>query len=142
MDYNFLNHLKKISALFSVYEVLMMSKELREVFIQALLNPKTYETFVVVWHLTEPTTMEADEVMFVDNDLMLGMKDHNRSIYIEGSINDVQLKMILIIPGSAVNLLSLRTLKKLGRLEEDLQSENITIQSFNKNREPSKGPSG
>lgn len=41
IDYNVIAHLKRISTLLSVYEVLMMSKELRDAFIKALSTPET-----------------------------------------------------------------------------------------------------
>jgi len=40
LDYNVLGHLKKIPALLSVFDALMMSKELRDVLSHALQNPE------------------------------------------------------------------------------------------------------
>lgn len=77
-------------------------------------------------HLTKQLTAEDGDITFTDEDLMLRIEDHNRLLYMEGFINEVHMKRILINPGSIVNLLSFRTLKKLGRSKEHLEPENVT----------------
>ena len=43
-DYNVLAHLRKILALLSVFDALMMSQELRDLLINALQNPEKYQS--------------------------------------------------------------------------------------------------
>lgn len=53
VDYDILAHLKCLHALLSVYEALMLSKDLREAFVQALLYLEFYEGFLIEKYLTE-----------------------------------------------------------------------------------------
>ena len=43
IDYNIIAHLKRIPALLSVYDALMLVLELREALVKALLDPELYE---------------------------------------------------------------------------------------------------
>ncbi|KAL0928069.1 hypothetical protein M5K25_002306 [Dendrobium thyrsiflorum] len=45
IEYNIISHLRKIPAQLSIYEALLMSKDLRETLIQALKNPERYEAY-------------------------------------------------------------------------------------------------
>lgn len=135
VNYNILAHLKCISALLSVYEDLMLSKDSRDAFVQAILNSKIYETFIAEKHLTEPITIGVDDVTFTDEDWMLGTEDHNRPLYMKDYINCFHVKRVLIDPLFVVNLLSFCPLNKLKRLKEDLEHENVTIEGFNKTSE-------
>lgn len=51
-DYNIIAHLRKIPALLSVFDALMMSQELREVLVHALQNPEKYQSYFVVLNNT------------------------------------------------------------------------------------------
>ncbi|KAI0510867.1 hypothetical protein KFK09_011477 [Dendrobium nobile] len=57
MDYNILSHLRKLPALLSVYDALLMSKNLRETLIKALQNPKQYEAFFAAQNFKETLNM-------------------------------------------------------------------------------------
>jgi hypothetical protein len=46
-EYNLLAHLRKISALLSIFDALMMSQDLREVLVQALQNPEKYKSYFI-----------------------------------------------------------------------------------------------
>jgi hypothetical protein len=111
VDYNILAHLKKIPSLLSVYNALMLSKELREAFIKALQTPETYEAHLAEVHLTQISNFEKlAQITFTKDDLMLGSFFHNRPLYVTGKFDQILVKRILIDPGAAVNLLPLYTL--------------------------------
>jgi hypothetical protein len=46
-EYNVLAHLRKIPALLSIFDALMMSQDLREVLIQALQDPEKYKSYFI-----------------------------------------------------------------------------------------------
>lgn len=84
-------------------------------------------------------TAEVNNIMFTDEDLMLGTEDHNQPLYLEGAVNGIYVKRILIDPGSTMNLLSFRTLKNLGHSKVDLKPANVTIQGFDQNIQSTMG---
>lgn len=53
IEYNIISYLRKIPAQLSIYEALLMSKDLRETFIQALKNPERYEAYFAERCLSE-----------------------------------------------------------------------------------------
>ena len=52
-DYNIVGHLKKIPALLSVFDALMMSQELRDTLTHVLQNPEEYKAYFAEAHMTE-----------------------------------------------------------------------------------------
>ncbi|KAL0453380.1 UNVERIFIED_CONTAM: Transposon Tf2-12 polyprotein [Sesamum latifolium] len=53
-------------------------------------------------------------ITFIDEDLLLGSKPHNRPLFVVGYVREQKVNRILIDGGSAVNILPLRILKELG----------------------------
>ncbi len=74
---------------------------------------------------------EVDTISFSEDDFLLDSNEHNRPLYLEGILNRKPVKRILVDPGSAVNLLPLRTLRKVGHQPRDLEAANCIIQGFN-----------
>lgn len=75
VDYNVLAHLKKIPALLSVHDALMLSHELRQALIEALQNPEAFQVhFAQVKEALK--NQFAAMVKFTNEDLMLGTIDH------------------------------------------------------------------
>ncbi|KAL0391375.1 UNVERIFIED_CONTAM: hypothetical protein Slati_4569500 [Sesamum latifolium] len=70
-------------------------------------------------------------ITFTDEDLLLGSKPHNRPLLVAGYIREQKVNRILIDGGSAVNILPLRILKKLGIPIDELSNNRLMIQSFN-----------
>ncbi|PWZ05862.1 hypothetical protein Zm00014a_007970 [Zea mays] len=62
---------------------------------------------------------------FADKDLLLGIKKHNRPLLMLGEIDDLVINRIMIDGGSAINLLPLRTLKRIGYSAGDLSQSNV-----------------
>ncbi|KAI0529099.1 hypothetical protein KFK09_001645 [Dendrobium nobile] len=48
INYIMLAHLRKINSLLSVYDSLMLSPDLRETLVKALLEPESYQAFFVI----------------------------------------------------------------------------------------------
>ncbi|KAK4381927.1 hypothetical protein Sango_2919800 [Sesamum angolense] len=78
---------------------------------------------------------DADDCMstitFTDEDLLLGSKPHNRPLFVAGYVHEQKVNRILIDGGSAVNILLLRILKKLGIPIDELSNSRLMIQGFN-----------
>ena len=55
-------------------------------------------------------------ITFTDDYLQPGLIKHNRPLFISGYLNGLEITRIMIDGGSAVNLLPLRMLKRLGGL--------------------------
>ena len=115
-----------------------MYKELRRALIQALMDPNDYKGQV------DP--IEVDEVLssplnwcaacmacitFSDEDLYLGSANHNRPFYVIDMIGDRRINHILLDCGSAVNLLSLRVLRAIKMIPNQLSPTLLTIHGLN-----------
>jgi hypothetical protein len=139
-DYNVLAHLKKIPALLTVYDALMLSPNMRDILVQALLNPEDYQAFFAEEAMKETLYAESSAgVFFTDEDLLLGTTEHNRPLYVTGSSQGVDIRRILIDPGSSINIITLRTLRVLELDVVHLSTEKITIQGFNQNSQKALG---
>jgi len=71
------------------------------------------------------------EISFNDEDLLLGSKLHNRSLFIKGYVDEKIVNRILVDDGSAVNILPLKTMRELGIPVDELFPSHLMIQGFN-----------
>jgi hypothetical protein len=139
VKYDAISHLKKIPVMLSVYDDLCLSSELRNAFISALSFPKDYKVEASQAEIKDKVEVSQAEVKlpqtqsisFSDDDLLLGNKMHNRPLLMFGEIDDLPINRIMIDGGSAINLLPLRTLKKIGYSKGDLCRSNVVIHDFN-----------
>ncbi|KAJ0082172.1 hypothetical protein Patl1_11122 [Pistacia atlantica] len=116
-------------ALLSVYDALKMSAELRMSLVYALTNPEEFSNEVnqVEMRSSEPTYAECLALItFTDDYLQPGLIKHNRPLFISGYLNGLEITRIMIDGGSAVNLLPLRMLKRLGIAIQRLAPSNLT----------------
>jgi hypothetical protein len=128
VKYDVIAHLKKIPAMLLVYDALCLSSDLRKAFLTALPFPEVYRVEVSQAKI-KPN--RSDDMVFNDGDLLLGDKKHNKPLFMFGDIDDLPINRIMIDGGSAINLLPLHTLKKIGYSQRDLSHSNIVIHSFN-----------
>lgn len=56
--------------------------------------------------------------------------EHNRPLFVAGNLAEERINRILLDPGSAVNILPLKTLRKIGFTPTQLQSCSLMIQGF------------
>ncbi|KAM0901363.1 hypothetical protein ACQ4PT_020050 [Festuca glaucescens] len=138
VDYNIIAHLKRIPALLSVHDALMMVPDLREALVKALQAPELYEVCMAK-HRLFSNPLFVNEITFDEEDNLVEDGAHNRPLYVEGNIGAAYLRRILIDPGSAVNILPLRSLKRAGFTEEDLESTDVMICGFDNQGKPTLG---
>jgi hypothetical protein len=138
VDYNIIAHLKRIPALLSVHDALMMVPSLREALVKALQAPELYEVCMAKHRLfTNP--LFVNEITFDEEDNIIEDGAHNRPLYVEGNIGVAHLRRILIDPGSAVNILPVRSLKRAGFTVDDLESTDVMICGFDNQGKPTLG---
>lgn len=124
-EYSVLAHLRKIPALISVFDALVMSKDLRDSLIYALQNPEQFKAYFVdtpgeqIVHVNSRTT----GITFTDEDMLVGTSDHNRPLYVSGGKH---MYRILIDAGSSINIMPLKVLKTLV-MNRKFSSEKVTI---------------
>ncbi|KAL0456250.1 UNVERIFIED_CONTAM: hypothetical protein Slati_0964200 [Sesamum latifolium] len=89
--------------------------------------------------LEKEDSSDADDCMsiitFIDKDLLLGSKPHNRPLFVAGYVREQKVNRILIDGGSAVNILPLRILKELRISIDELSNSRLMIQGFNQGRQ-------
>jgi len=136
VKYDVISHLKKIPAMLSVYDALCLSSDLRKAFITALSFPEDYRVEV---SQAEVKLARAQSITFSDEDLLLGNTKHNRPLFMLGEIDDLPINRIMIDGGSAINLLPMRTLKKIGYSKGDLCHSNVVIHGFNQSGQEALG---
>ena len=68
---------------------------------------------------------------FLDEDLLLGSKLHNRPLYVFGYIREQRFDLILIDNGSAINIISKSIMRQLGILIDELSNSKMVIEGFN-----------
>lgn len=71
------------------------------------------------------------EIIFKDEDILLGGTPHNYPFFVKGYAHEQQFKRILIDQGSTLNILSLRAMKELGISTDELSQSCLMIQVFN-----------
>jgi hypothetical protein len=128
VKYDVTTHLKKIPVMLSVYDALCLSSDLHKAFITALSFPEDYR---VELSQAEIKPNRSDNMIFNDGDLLLGYKKHNMLLFMFADIDDLPINRIMVDVGSAINLLPLHTLKKIGYSQRDLSCSNVVIHGFN-----------
>ena len=106
-----------------------MVPDLREALIKALQAPELYEVSMAK-HRLFSNPLFVNEITFDEEDKLIDDSDHNRPLYMEGNIGTSHLRRILIDPGSAVNILPLRSLTRAGFTVDDLESTDVMICGF------------
>ena len=136
VEYDVIAHLRRIPARLSVYEALQLSKEARDALINALVNENIRATYLA----QQAEILECSEtVTFTDDDMMLGEKLHNRPLFVSGDLAGERIGRILLDPGSAVNILPLKTLERVGFTPSQLKDTSLTIHGFNSGGQGSLG---
>jgi hypothetical protein len=109
---------------------------LHKAFITALSFPEDYRVEV---SQVEAELVQIQKMTFTDEDLLLGRKKHNRPFLMFGEIDDLPINRIMVDGGSAINLLPLCTLKRIGYSQNDLSRSNVIIHGFNQSGQESMG---
>ncbi|XP_071928028.1 uncharacterized protein [Coffea arabica] len=80
-----------------------------------------------------------EEVNVTSITLLLGSTPHNSPLFVAGYAKEQKVNRILTDGGSAVNILSLKTLKELGIPVDELSNSRLMIQDFNQGRQRALG---
>ncbi|GKU96286.1 hypothetical protein SLEP1_g9534 [Rubroshorea leprosula] len=93
-----------------------------------LLDPKKFQG-----ELAKPETKAEclGTITFIDEDLQLGTQKHNMPLYVSGIVRDHKVNRILIDDGSAVNIMPIYIMKRIGITVDELTSSKLLIQGFN-----------
>jgi hypothetical protein len=136
-----LAHLRKIPALIIIFDVLMMSQDLREVLIRVLQDPEKYKSYFIEQNMQEAlfTAKRAAYINFTNDDLLIGTADHNRPLYITGNYSGQKIGRILVDAGSSINIMPLKTLKTITLDVNNLSDEKVIIHGFNQNSQKALG---
>ncbi|KAG5554457.1 hypothetical protein RHGRI_012105 [Rhododendron griersonianum] len=95
VKYDVLAHLKKIPALLSIYDALMMSPELRKSLVYALSNPDDFCKEIQEKGQKSTTTC-LSTVVFGDEDMYAETLDHNRPLFITGLVLNTKISRVLV----------------------------------------------
>ncbi|KAL4194850.1 hypothetical protein AMTRI_Chr05g70520 [Amborella trichopoda] len=109
----------------------MLSRDFRIALVQALSYTEVYEIEVEPIEVDPAILNNYMVVTFLDDDLQLGGKFHNRPLFVTGELHVRPINRIMIDGGSAINLIPRRILTCLGLGSDDLTPTNITVQRFN-----------
>jgi hypothetical protein len=128
-----LAHLRKILALLSIFDALMMSQDLWEVLIQTLQDPKEYKSYFIEKNMEEVLYTARREacINFTDDDLLIDTTDHNRPLYITGTCGGQKIIRILVDAGSSINIMPLKMLKTITLDVKNLSDKKMIIHGFN-----------
>ncbi|GAV62819.1 hypothetical protein CFOL_v3_06342, partial [Cephalotus follicularis] len=78
-------------------------------------------------------------ISFKDDDLQPGTLLHNSPFYMSGYIRDHEISSMLVGDGSVVNIMPIRTMKKIGIILNELSRSKLLIQCFNQNEQKEVG---
>ncbi|KAA0051157.1 uncharacterized protein E5676_scaffold863G001200 [Cucumis melo var. makuwa] len=114
---------------FNMDDLLSLPQETKIIFINALLNSAASSSSAPT--ATCESTPYCMSIDFLDEDLLLGSKLHNRPLYVYGYVREQRVDRILIDNGSAVNIMPKSTMRQLGILMDELSNSKLVIQGFN-----------
>ena len=129
VEYDVIANLKRLPSKLSIYETLLLFGEAREALVSALVNQSVRERCLEEHARSMAVECDAT-ITFTDDDLMLGDKQHNRPLFVSGDLAGEYVNRIMLDAGSAVNILPLKTLRKIGYTPAQLRDSSLLIQGF------------
>ena len=76
------------------------------------------------------TQKKHGEVTFIDDDLPLVGRDHNKALYITAEINGKKTSCVMVDDGSAINVCPSKFMPKLGITTDDLKPSELVIRAY------------
>ncbi|KAM1718121.1 hypothetical protein ACFX11_025874 [Malus domestica] len=61
-----------------------------------------------------------DTIHFIDEDLLLGSKHHNRPLFVSGYVREYKVNRMLVDGGSSINIMPKSTMTTIGIKEDEL----------------------
>lgn len=137
ISYDVMAHLKKIPSLLTVYDALRMLPKLRASMIYALTHPDEFATNDEIarasWQTVTREGLCMSTVTFEDTDRYSDDPNHNRPLFIIGSIDNQPMSSVMIDGSSTINILPTKTLNYLRVDPSQLWLSTLVIQGFNQN---------
>ncbi|KAM2449118.1 hypothetical protein PS1_019251 [Malus domestica] len=72
-----------------------------------------------------------DAITFIEEDLLLGLKPHNRPLFVSGYVKEHKVNRMLAEGGSAINIMPKSTMTTVGNKVGELTRSHLLIQGFN-----------
>lgn len=124
-DYDLLAQLANVPARITMYDLLRLSPDIRQAVVKALSEADKYAPHVHQIQVNdvpqeenrgiqEKMKAEEPDLAFYREDFFLGDLHHNRPLYLSGYIGEVKLRQVQVDPGSAINVIPLKKVRKLG----------------------------
>ncbi|WP_044908681.1 retropepsin-like aspartic protease, partial [[Clostridium] innocuum] len=110
----------------------ILDKALKEGHVPTDINTTQFET--LVGHLSAACALS-----FKESDIPDVAPDHTLPLRIAVMVRDFAIKRVLVDNGSALNLCTLKFIKKIGFTEADIQHEMITIKAYDNLERTSEG---
>ncbi|KAL4636874.1 hypothetical protein ACB092_03G039500 [Castanea dentata] len=126
-----LSSLEQLKSQVDKVEPSQSSTSPKEGITQALEKPKIYTPCTNTLQQTQECCACSLDLIFTDEDLLLGSKPHNRPLYVSGYTREQKIDRILINGGSSINILPKMTMRRLGLAMEELSHSRLVIQGFN-----------
>ncbi|KAM1405252.1 hypothetical protein ACFX2F_000103 [Malus domestica] len=105
----------------SIKEALLLSNEIRRVLAKILASHDNHavqesnDEGLKLWpHEYATCCATCDAINFMDEDLLLGSKPHNRHLLISGYIREHKVNRMLVDGGSAINIMPKSTMTTIG----------------------------
>ena len=139
-QYNIIEHLGNMPAQISILDLLrtspihqeILDKALKEGHVPIDINTTQFET--LVGHLSAACALS-----FKESDIPDVAPDHTLPLRIAVMVRDFAIKRVLVDNGSALNLCTLKFIKKIRFTEADIQHEVITIKAYDNLERTSEG---
>ncbi|KAM3007499.1 hypothetical protein FF2_031739 [Malus domestica] len=123
---------------FSIEEALQLPKKIRRALATVLASPNDHEVqesksegLRLRPHECATCCAAEDTIHFTDEDLLLGSKPHNHSLFVSGYVKEHKVNCMLVDDGSAINIMPKSTMTTISIKVDELSLSHLLIQGFN-----------
>ena len=127
-----------MSTHFSIEEALRLPKKMRRTLAAVLASPDDHEVqeskdegLKLRPHECATCCAAQDVINFMDEDLLLGSKPHNRPLFVSGYVREHKVNRMLVDGGSAINIMPKSTMTTIDIKVDELSLSRLLIQGFN-----------
>ncbi|KAM2942227.1 hypothetical protein COP2_031374 [Malus domestica] len=131
---------------FSIEEALQLPKKIRRALAAVLASPNDRgvqesknERLRLQPHECATCCAAEETIHFMDEDLLLGSKPHNRPLFVSGYVRDHKVIHMLVDGGSAINIMPKSTMTTIGIKVDELSLSHLLIQGFNQGAQRAMG---
>ncbi|KAM1993553.1 hypothetical protein ACFX16_009873 [Malus domestica] len=123
---------------FSIEETLQLAKKMRRALAAVLASPDDHEVqesknegLKLRPYECATCCAAEDSIHFIDEDLLLRSKPHNRHLFVFGYVREHKVNRMLVDGGSAINIMPKSTMTTIGIKVDELSLSHLLIQGFN-----------